>query len=130
MKVTDHTAIACEERLPRLTKRPLLCRKAKAISDVCQLRCVVDTPDRVFFTTNGELTAARVGCREILDIAEVPIVVFRVDCHRHPQQTGPLPLDLHLDSKACEIGWINSDFVLNSRVFSVHGNRTQDGRTT
>src|SRR5687767_1071357 len=130
MKVADHTAITCEERLPRLTKLRLLCRQAKTIPDVCLLRSVADTPDRVFFTTNGELTAARVGCGEIFDVAEVPIVVFRVDCHRHPQQTGPLPLDLHLDSKAREIGWINSDFVLNSRVFSVHGNRTQDGRTT
>src|SRR5690349_17386765 len=58
MKVTDHTAITCEEWLPRLTKRALLCRQAKKIADVCLLRCVVDTPDRVFFTTDGELTGA------------------------------------------------------------------------
>src|SRR4030095_13094616 len=125
MKATAHTPITCEERLPPLPKRGLLCRQAKTISDVCLLRCVLDTPDRVFFTTDGEWTAPRLGCGEILDVAEVPIVVFRVDCHRHPQQTGPLPLDPHLDSKACEIGWINSDLVLNRRVFSVHRNRTQ-----
>src|SRR5688572_12029011 len=115
MKVTDHTAITCEERLPRLTKLPLLWRQAKTVSDMCLLRCVVDTPDRIFFTTNGELVTARVGCGEIFNVAEVPIVVFRMDCHRHSQQTRPLPLDLHLDSKAREIGQINSDFVLNRR---------------
>src|SRR5918999_6086646 len=110
MKVTDHPAITCEERLPRLTKLPVLYGQAKTISDVCLLGCIVDTPERVFFTSNGELAAARIGCGEIFDVAEVAIVVFRVDCHRHPQQTGSLPLDLHLDGKACEIGWITSDF--------------------
>src|ERR687892_2807094 len=124
MKVTNHTAITSKEGLPRLTKFPLLRRQAKTISNVCLPWCVVDTPDRVVFTTKGELTAAQIRCGEVFDVAEVSIVVFWVDCHRHPQQTGLLPLDLHLDSKACEIGWINSDFVLNRRGFLGERDRT------